>query len=41
MIPATKAMQNDDANLSTISDTNATEKTQNADTNISEANSTK
>ena len=40
-LPATKAMQDDDANLSTISDTNATEKTQNADTNISEANSTK
>lgn len=40
-LPATKAMQNDDSTLSTISDTNATEKTQNADTNISEANSTK
>ena len=40
-LPVTKAMQNDDANLSTISDTNATKKTQNTDTNISEANSTK
>ena len=40
-LAVTKAMQNDDANLSTISDTNATKKTQNTDTNISEANSTK
>ena len=40
-LPATKAIQNEDTNLSATSDVKATTKAQNSDINASEANSTK
>ena len=40
-LPATKAIQNEDTNLSATSDVKATPKAQNSDINASEANSTK
>ncbi len=40
-LPATKAIQNEDTNLSATSDVEATPKAQNSDINASEANSTK
>lgn len=39
-LPVEKAIQNEDANLSATSDINATQKAQNSDINVSEANST-
>lgn len=40
-LPATKAIQNEDTNLSATNDVKATPKAQNSDINASEANSTK